>query len=113
MDCYLYFSYIPIKEAIGPGQAQGLRAVFGAVLWHAGIIHDAMACSAYLRFKKQTSVTRSSKSLDCTCSRVGSSFDQGNAATDSVVFPSKPDLMTFKSVTDLHDEYPNKSTTDL
>lgn len=45
----------PPKEAIGPGQAQSLRAVFGAVLWHAGIIHDAMACASYLRFNKQYS----------------------------------------------------------
>ncbi|ODN02467.1 E3 ubiquitin-protein ligase MYCBP2 [Orchesella cincta] len=45
----------PAREAIGPGQAQSLRAVFGAVLWHAGIIHDAMACASYLRFNKQHS----------------------------------------------------------
>ncbi|CAG7827587.1 unnamed protein product [Allacma fusca] len=41
----------PVKSAIGPGQAQSVRAVFGAVLWNSGIIHDAMACSSYLRFK--------------------------------------------------------------
>lgn len=40
----------PVKEAIGPGEAQSVRAVFGAVLWHSGIIHDAMACASYLRF---------------------------------------------------------------
>lgn len=48
---------VPAREAIGPGQAQSLRAVFGAVLWHAGIIHDAMACASYLRFNKQYSAT--------------------------------------------------------
>lgn len=47
-----------------PGRAQGIRAVFGAVLWHAGIIHDAMACAAYLRFKKQA--PKFSVSLDST-----------------------------------------------
>lgn len=38
------------KLAIGPGQAQSLRAVFGAILSHSEIIHDAMACASYLRF---------------------------------------------------------------
>lgn len=38
------------KVAIGPGQAQSLRAVFGAILSHSEIIHDAMACASYLRF---------------------------------------------------------------
>jgi len=41
---------VSYKEAIGPGEAQSVRAVFGAILWHCGIIHDAMACASYLRF---------------------------------------------------------------
>jgi len=45
-----FYSRSPLKEAIGPGQAQSLRAVFGAILWHAGIIHDAMAFASYLKF---------------------------------------------------------------
>lgn len=53
---------VPAKDAIGPGQAQSLRAVFGAVLWHAGIIHDAMACASYLRFHKPYSSGKDSTS---------------------------------------------------
>ena len=37
---------------MGPRQAQSIRAVFGAVLWNSGIIHDAMACASFLKFKQ-------------------------------------------------------------
>lgn len=48
------------KVAIGPGQAHSLRAVFGAILSHSEIIHDAMASASYLRFiTKETDGGRS------------------------------------------------------
>lgn len=59
----------PIKRALPSSLAESLRAVFAAFLWHegrigvvvslehqclwilfAGIVHDAMACSSFLKF---------------------------------------------------------------
>ncbi|XP_052746829.1 E3 ubiquitin-protein ligase highwire isoform X2 [Bicyclus anynana] len=40
----------PRKHALSPAQAECLRAVFTALLWHEGIVHDAIACSAFLKF---------------------------------------------------------------
>jgi len=40
----------PVKEALGPAVAESLRAVFAAFLWHEGLVHDAMACSSFLKF---------------------------------------------------------------
>ncbi|PZC72264.1 hypothetical protein B5X24_HaOG211642 [Helicoverpa armigera] len=38
------------SRARAPGQAECLRAVFAALLWHEGIVHDAIACAAFLKF---------------------------------------------------------------
>lgn len=35
---------------MSPSVAECLRAVFGAFLWHEGIVHDAMACASFLKF---------------------------------------------------------------
>jgi len=43
-----------VKEAIAPGDAQSVRAVFGTVMWYAAIIHDAMASASYLKFIQST-----------------------------------------------------------
>nr|XP_049693135.1 E3 ubiquitin-protein ligase MYCBP2 isoform X3 [Helicoverpa armigera] len=40
----------PRTHALSPGQAECLRAVFAALLWHEGIVHDAIACAAFLKF---------------------------------------------------------------
>ncbi|RZF32318.1 hypothetical protein LSTR_LSTR001782 [Laodelphax striatellus] len=39
-----------VKEASSPSVAESLRATFAALLWHEGIVHDAMACAAFLKF---------------------------------------------------------------
>lgn len=39
-----------VKDAIGPGDAQSIRAVFGAMIWFTGITHDAMVTASYLKF---------------------------------------------------------------
>lgn len=39
-----------VKEGMTPSVAECLRAVFAAFLWHEGIVHDAMACSSFLKF---------------------------------------------------------------
>ncbi|KAG4079975.1 hypothetical protein HA402_006287 [Bradysia odoriphaga] len=39
-----------IKRALPSSLAESLRAVFAAFLWHEGIVHDAMACSSFLKF---------------------------------------------------------------
>lgn len=38
------------KRALPAGLAESFRAVFAAFLWHEGLVHDAMACSSYLKF---------------------------------------------------------------
>lgn len=38
------------KRALPYSLAESLRAVFAAFLWHEGIVHDAMACSSFLKF---------------------------------------------------------------
>lgn len=38
------------KRALPSSLAESLRAVFAAFLWHEGIVHDAMACSSFLKF---------------------------------------------------------------
>ncbi|XP_062904556.1 E3 ubiquitin-protein ligase MYCBP2 isoform X16 [Mobula hypostoma] len=40
----------PPKRAMSPSVAECARAVFAAFLWHEGIVHDAMACSSFLKF---------------------------------------------------------------
>uniref|UniRef100_A0A8C9U137 RCR-type E3 ubiquitin transferase n=1 Tax=Scleropages formosus TaxID=113540 RepID=A0A8C9U137_SCLFO len=56
----------PAKQAMSPSVAECARAVFAAFLWHEGIVHDAMACSSYLKFypelTKKHSPTHSSLS---------------------------------------------------
>lgn len=39
-----------LKRALPSSLAESLRAVFAAFLWHEGIVHDAMACSSFLKF---------------------------------------------------------------
>ncbi|KAJ0183668.1 hypothetical protein K1T71_000091 [Dendrolimus kikuchii] len=41
---------LPKKHALSPAQAESLRAIFGALLWHEGIVHDAITCAAFLKF---------------------------------------------------------------
>ncbi|KAJ2954521.1 hypothetical protein O0L34_g2805 [Tuta absoluta] len=41
------------KHALSPAQAECLRAIFAALLWHEGIVHDAIACAAFLKFHPQ------------------------------------------------------------
>ncbi|XP_064076475.1 E3 ubiquitin-protein ligase MYCBP2 [Vanessa tameamea] len=43
----------PRKFALSPAQAECLRAIFAALLWHEGIVHDAIACAAFLKFHPQ------------------------------------------------------------
>lgn len=40
----------PVLSAMSPSIADSIRSVFAALLWHEQIVHDAMACSAYLKF---------------------------------------------------------------
>ncbi|XP_068159965.1 LOW QUALITY PROTEIN: E3 ubiquitin-protein ligase highwire [Drosophila tropicalis] len=40
----------PIKRAMPPSFAESIRAVFAALLWHEGVVHDAMACASFLKF---------------------------------------------------------------
>ncbi|CAK1554738.1 unnamed protein product [Leptosia nina] len=41
------------KQAQSPAQAECLRAIFAALLWHEGTVHDAIACAAFLKFHPQ------------------------------------------------------------
>ncbi|CAH2036091.1 unnamed protein product, partial [Iphiclides podalirius] len=43
----------PRKHALSPTQAECLRTIFAALLWHEGIVHDAIACAAFLKFHPQ------------------------------------------------------------
>ncbi|KAM9652759.1 E3 ubiquitin-protein ligase MYCBP2 isoform 27-T27 [Morphnus guianensis] len=45
----------PAKQAMSPSVAECARAVFAAFLWHEGIVHDAMACSSFLKFNPELS----------------------------------------------------------
>lgn len=38
------------KRALPSCLAESFRAVFAAFLWHEGLVHDAMACSSFLKF---------------------------------------------------------------
>ena len=40
----------PVKEAMSPSVAESIRSVFAAFIWHEGIVHDAMAAAAFLKF---------------------------------------------------------------
>ncbi|XP_041987793.1 E3 ubiquitin-protein ligase highwire [Aricia agestis] len=46
-------AHAPRKHALSPAQAECLRAIFAALLWHEGIVHDAIACAAFLKFHPQ------------------------------------------------------------
>ncbi|XP_014287849.1 E3 ubiquitin-protein ligase MYCBP2 isoform X3 [Halyomorpha halys] len=39
-----------VKEAMSPSVAESIRATFAALLWHEGLVHDAMACASFLKF---------------------------------------------------------------
>lgn len=60
----------PIKRAMPPSFAESIRAVFAALLWHEGVVHDAMACASFLKFhpglpkEGATVVTRRGESGD-------------------------------------------------
>ncbi|CAG4984339.1 unnamed protein product, partial [Parnassius apollo] len=60
----------PRKHALSPAQAECLRAIFAALLWHEGIVHDAIACAAFLKFHPQLPkqgarvLTRDNENLD-------------------------------------------------
>ncbi|KAM9484001.1 E3 ubiquitin-protein ligase MYCBP2 isoform 14-T14 [Salvelinus alpinus] len=41
------------KQAMSPSVAECARSVFAAFLWHEGIVHDAMACSSFLKFNPE------------------------------------------------------------
>ncbi|XP_043390238.1 E3 ubiquitin-protein ligase MYCBP2 isoform X25 [Chelonia mydas] len=43
----------PAKQAMSPSVAECARAVFASFLWHEGIVHDAMACSSFLKFNPE------------------------------------------------------------
>ncbi|XP_016393835.1 E3 ubiquitin-protein ligase MYCBP2 isoform X10 [Sinocyclocheilus rhinocerous] len=43
----------PAKQAMSPSVAECARSVFAAFLWHEGIVHDAMACSSFLKFNPE------------------------------------------------------------
>ncbi|CAB1347399.1 unnamed protein product, partial [Coregonus sp. 'balchen'] len=43
----------PTKQAMSPSVAECARSVFAAFLWHEGIVHDAMACSSFLKFNPE------------------------------------------------------------
>ncbi|KAL4690764.1 hypothetical protein H8959_013725, partial [Pygathrix nigripes] len=45
----------PAKQAMSPSVAECARAVFASFLWHEGIVHDAMACSSFLKFHPELS----------------------------------------------------------
>ncbi|EGW02134.1 putative E3 ubiquitin-protein ligase MYCBP2 [Cricetulus griseus] len=45
----------PAKQAMSPSVAECARAVFASFLWHEGIVHDAMACSSFLKFNPELS----------------------------------------------------------
>ncbi|XP_041438375.1 E3 ubiquitin-protein ligase MYCBP2 isoform X5 [Xenopus laevis] len=45
----------PAKEAMSPSVSECARAVFASFLWHEGIVHDAMACSSFLKFNPDLS----------------------------------------------------------
>ncbi|XP_078077746.1 E3 ubiquitin-protein ligase MYCBP2 isoform X23 [Mustelus asterias] len=45
----------PPKQAMSPSVAECARAVFAAFLWHEGVVHDAMACSSFLKFNPDLS----------------------------------------------------------
>ncbi|XP_075447064.1 E3 ubiquitin-protein ligase MYCBP2 isoform X9 [Ascaphus truei] len=45
----------PAKEAMSPSVSECARAVFASFLWHEGIVHDAMACSSFLKFNPEVS----------------------------------------------------------
>ncbi|XP_075774972.1 E3 ubiquitin-protein ligase MYCBP2 isoform X15 [Pelodiscus sinensis] len=45
----------PAKQAMSPSVAECSRAVFASFLWHEGIVHDAMACSSFLKFNPELS----------------------------------------------------------
>lgn len=45
----------PAKQAMSPSVAECARSVFAAFLWHEGIVHDAMACSSFLKFNPDLS----------------------------------------------------------
>ncbi|XP_064481849.1 E3 ubiquitin-protein ligase MYCBP2-like [Ornithodoros turicata] len=42
-----------VHEAMSPSVAECLRAVFAALLWHEGVVHDAMACASFLKFNPE------------------------------------------------------------
>ncbi|XP_026529252.1 E3 ubiquitin-protein ligase MYCBP2 isoform X6 [Notechis scutatus] len=45
----------PAKPAMSPSVAECARTVFASFLWHEGIVHDAMACSSFLKFNPELS----------------------------------------------------------
>lgn len=59
----------PVKQAMSPSVAECARAVFAAFLWHEGIVHDAMACSSFLKFNPDLSKEHAPIRNSLTCQK--------------------------------------------
>uniref|UniRef100_A0A4W4EZU2 E3 ubiquitin-protein ligase MYCBP2 n=1 Tax=Electrophorus electricus TaxID=8005 RepID=A0A4W4EZU2_ELEEL len=98
----------PAKQAMSPSVAECARAVFAAFLWHEGIVHDAMACSSFLKFNpeltKEHAPIRSSLScqqgLDEKESKVKNrhSLEISSALNMFNISPHGPDISKMGSI---------------
>ncbi|XP_062389671.1 E3 ubiquitin-protein ligase MYCBP2 isoform X1 [Sardina pilchardus] len=59
----------PAKQAMSPSVAECARAVFAAFLWHEGIVHDAMACSSFLKFNPDLNKEHAPIRSSLTCQK--------------------------------------------
>ncbi|CAG9781999.1 unnamed protein product [Diatraea saccharalis] len=88
----------PRKHAFSPAQAECLRAIFAALLWHEGIVHDAIACAAFLKFHPQLPkqgarvVTRAAS--DQTARHQRHSVEVSNAGQYLSIQPSTLETLT-------------------
>ncbi|KAL6484777.1 hypothetical protein MHYP_G00068220 [Metynnis hypsauchen] len=98
----------PAKQAMSPSVAECARAVFAAFLWHEGIVHDAMACSSFLKFNpeltKEHAPIRSSlscqQSLDEKESKLKNrhSLEISSALNMFNISPHGPDISKMGSI---------------
>ncbi|XP_031417201.1 E3 ubiquitin-protein ligase MYCBP2 isoform X1 [Clupea harengus] len=98
----------PAKQAMSPSVAECARAVFAAFLWHEGIVHDAMACSSFLKFNpdlnKEHAPIRSSltcqKSIDAKENKLKNrhSLEISSALNMFNISPHGPDISKMGSI---------------
>ncbi|XP_055389767.1 E3 ubiquitin-protein ligase highwire-like [Condylostylus longicornis] len=115
----------PPKRAMPPSLAESLRAIFAAILWHEGIVHDAMSCASFLKFHPNLPkegalvVTRRDAHDNCTTNlskeqkaQQRHSVEVANAGNYLNIRPSTLETLTKSGVSSINNRRLRKGAND-